>query len=81
MKEDASGRQLCGSETADWDRGVHVLVGEERFRGPGRVRVWLGALVHYCWLADGRTTRVVLEPRVDKQMFESVMLNSGEGSC
>ena len=51
----------CG----DWDRGLHALVGEQEFRGPHRVRVWLSALVHYCWLADQRTNVILLEPRVD----------------
>ncbi|TKA71581.1 hypothetical protein B0A55_08327 [Friedmanniomyces simplex] len=53
----------CG----DFDRGLHVLVGEQEFRGAHRVRVWLSALVHYCWLADSRTGAVVLEPRVDNE--------------
>lgn len=55
----------CGA--GDWDRGLHVLVGEQEFRGSHRVKVWLSALVHYCWLADLRTGRVMLEPRVDNK--------------
>jgi hypothetical protein len=31
------------------------------------VKIWLSALVHYCWLADSRTERVMLEPRVDNE--------------
>jgi len=43
VKED----RLAGyTETADWDRGVHMLVGEEKFRGSHRVKVWLSSLVH-----------------------------------
>lgn len=43
VKED----RLAGyTETGDWDRGVHVLVGEEKFRGYHRVKVWLSSLVH-----------------------------------
>ena len=56
-----------GSDCRDWDRGLHVLVGEQEFRGPHRVRVWLSALVHYCWLADMRTEQVFMEPRVDNE--------------
>lgn len=63
VKEDRLGRLL--DVVDDYDRGLHVLVGEEEFRGPQRVRVWLSALVHFCWLADLRTRVVVLEPRVD----------------
>lgn len=43
VKEDS----LAGyTEAADWDRGVHVLVGEEKFRGSHRVKVWFSSLVH-----------------------------------
>lgn len=43
VKEDRLGEY---TDAADWDRGVHVLVGEEKFRGPHRVREWVGGLVH-----------------------------------
>ena len=64
VKEDPLAQHM-GNECGDWDRGLHCLVGEEDFRGPQRVRVWLSALVHYCWLADMRTQAVLMEPRVD----------------
>ena len=67
VKEDRLGRFVTGRESSHYDRGIHALVGEQEFRGPNRVPVWLSALVHYCWLADGRTQRVLLEPRVDNQ--------------
>ena len=59
------GKYLRSQEVGDWDRGFHVLVGEEEVRGRERVRVWLSALVHWCWVVEGRTGRVVCEPRVD----------------
>lgn len=65
VKEDKLAPHMIGSDVGDWDRGLHVLVGEDEFRGPHRVKVWLSALVHYCWTADMRTERVVMEPRVD----------------
>jgi N5-hydroxyornithine acetyltransferase len=66
VKEDRLGR-LLGGDVGNWRRGLHVLVGEQEFRGPHRVKVWLQALVHYCWLADARTESVSLEPRVDNE--------------
>ncbi|WP_438764570.1 GNAT family N-acetyltransferase [Kushneria sp. TE3] len=52
-------------EYYDWqafDRGLHVLVGEEAFRGAHFVDGWLTALQHYAYLSEPRTERVVLEP-------------------
>ena len=64
VKEDKLGR-LLGGEVGNYTRGLHVLVGEQEFRGQHRVKVWLDALVHYCWHADSRTETVVMEPRID----------------
>jgi len=64
VKEDILGKYL-GGEVDDYDRGLHCLVGEQEFRGPHRVKLWLSALVHFCWMADLRTNTVMLEPRVD----------------
>ncbi|KAH0004210.1 hypothetical protein KCU80_g22586, partial [Aureobasidium melanogenum] len=75
VKEDRLGSYL-GYQVSDYDRGLHLLVGEQRFRGSHRVKVWLSALIHYCFLADPRTETVMLEPRVDnakvKQYCEEV---------
>ncbi|KAF2770482.1 putative siderophore biosynthesis protein [Teratosphaeria nubilosa] len=65
VKEDRVAAHIGAGGCEDWHRGLHVLVGEKEFRGPHRVRVWLSALVHYCWTADLRTNSVVMEPRVD----------------
>ena len=64
VKEDKLGR-LLGGDVGNYTRGIHALVGEEEYRGPHRVKVWLSSLVHYCWLADTRTEQVMAEPRVD----------------
>jgi N5-hydroxyornithine acetyltransferase len=69
VKEDRVSRLVGDREIGDWDRGLHCLVGEQEFRGAHRVKVWLSALVHYCWLADLRTERVVMEPRVDNVKY------------
>lgn len=63
VKEDNLGKYL--PHVGDYDRGIHCLVGEQEFRGQHRVKVWLSALVHYCFLADLRTDTILLEPRVD----------------
>jgi hypothetical protein len=67
VKEDKLAAHMGGRDVGNWDRGLHVLVGEQEFRGSHRVKVWLSALVHYCWTADLRTERVVMEPRVDNE--------------
>lgn len=66
VKEDLLG-QYCDAQ--DWERGLHVLVGEDRFRGPRRVKAWLGSLLHFCFCDDPRTMRVTLEPRVDNERY------------
>jgi RimJ/RimL family protein N-acetyltransferase len=49
----------------DYDRGIHMLVGEDTHRGPLKVESWLSSLVHYLLLDDPRTQRIVAEPRAD----------------
>lgn len=68
VKEDLLGK-LLGGEVGNFARGLHVLIGEQEFRGAHRVKIWLSALVHYCLLADPRTETVMLEPRVDNEKF------------
>jgi hypothetical protein len=65
VKEDPLGRLL--GDAGNYDRGIHCLVGEQEFRGPHRVKIWLSSLLHYCWLVDNRTEVVMMEPRVDNQ--------------
>ena len=67
-KEDNLSRYLP-RDVGNYDRGIHCLVGEQEFRGPHRVKIWLSALVHYCWLADLRTETVLMEPRVDNDRY------------
>ncbi|MFC3284765.1 GNAT family N-acetyltransferase [Litchfieldella rifensis] len=52
---------------APFDRGMHLLVGEEDVRGSRFVDAWLGGLSHYAYLSEPRTSRLVLEPRHDNQ--------------
>ncbi|KAF4966111.1 hypothetical protein FSARC_6162 [Fusarium sarcochroum] len=66
VKEDILGQHI-GSDAADWDRGLHVFIGEEWARG--RVPIWLTGLVHWCLTSDYRTMSICLEPRVDNARF------------
>lgn len=61
----------------DYDRGLHMLVGEERFRGPHFVNAWLQSLVHYLFLDDPRTRNVVAEPRADNAKMIAYMQAAG----
>ncbi|KAJ3529578.1 hypothetical protein NM208_g9691 [Fusarium decemcellulare] len=74
VKEDGLGR-LKGGQVEDFDRGLHVLVGEEWARG--RCPVWMSSLVHYCWQADNRTMNVLLEPRIDNKRFVRLLQDMG----
>jgi RimJ/RimL family protein N-acetyltransferase len=52
-------------EAGDYDRGWHVLVGDERFRGKAYISAWLPSLMHAIFLDDPRTERIVGEPPAD----------------
>ncbi|KAH7625826.1 acyl-CoA N-acyltransferase [Sordaria sp. MPI-SDFR-AT-0083] len=67
VKEDLLGRYIGGESANDWDRGVHVLIGEEWARG--RVQAWLSSLVHYAFTSEYRTMSMCVEPRVDNVRF------------
>jgi RimJ/RimL family protein N-acetyltransferase len=68
VKEDMLGKHL-GNTAGDYDRGFHVLVGEEDFRGKHRVKCWITSLAQWAFVQDYRTNAVVLEPRVDNARY------------
>lgn len=76
MKEDILGKHL-GDAAGDYDRGFHVLVGEEDFRGKHRVKCWTTSLAHWAFVQDYRTNAVVLEPRVDNERFIETLGEAG----
>lgn len=76
VKEDVLGK-LLGDRAGDFDRGVHVLIGEQEFRGKHRVKVWITALAHWAFIQDYRTGSLVLEPRVDNERFISTLNDAG----
>lgn len=55
LKEDALGPHVAA---CDYGRGLRMLVGESRWRGPHRVAGWLPSVVHYLFLDDLRTEAV-----------------------
>ncbi|SPU89112.1 GNAT family N-acetyltransferase [Burkholderia cenocepacia] len=55
LKEDALGPHVAA---CDYDRGLRMLVGESRWRGPHRVAGWLPSVVHYLFLDELRTEAV-----------------------
>ncbi|SPO19640.1 uncharacterized protein UTRI_00026_B [Ustilago trichophora] len=60
------------------DRGFHALVGDERFRGPHRVRSWMGSVVHLMYLLDPSTNLCVSEPRLSNtKMVQYEMMVGG----
>ncbi|KAK0649195.1 acyl-CoA N-acyltransferase [Cercophora newfieldiana] len=67
VKEDILGQYIGGVAADDWDRGVHVLIGEEWARG--RVQSWLTSLAQWTFNSDYRTMSLSLEPRVDNARF------------
>ncbi|KAH9852485.1 acyl-CoA N-acyltransferase [Lenzites betulinus] len=47
----------------EYDRGLHILVGEEKYRGIHRSKAWISAIHHFLFLSDPRTERVIGEPK------------------
>jgi acetyl CoA:N6-hydroxylysine acetyl transferase len=64
-------------DAGDYDRGIHMLVGERDYRGPHRVAAWLPSLVHYLFLDDPRTQYVVAEPRSDNARMIDYLARAG----
>ncbi|CDO75011.1 hypothetical protein BN946_scf184965.g13 [Trametes cinnabarina] len=63
----------------DYDRGLHVLVGEQKFRGIHRSKAWFSAVHHVLFLSDARTERVIGEPKLANaqviKLSEDVAMN------
>jgi RimJ/RimL family protein N-acetyltransferase len=49
-------------EAGAWDRGWHVLVGDDSARGADYITAWLPSLMHYMFLVEPRTQAIVGEP-------------------
>jgi len=73
-KEDKVGQHY---DAIDFDRGLHMLVGDDQFRGAHRVAAWLPSLAHYAFLDEPRTERLVCEPRIDNERMIDYLLRFG----
>lgn len=54
-------------DAGDYDRGWHVAIGEAAFRGKQWISAWLPSLMHFMFLDDPRTQRIVGEPRASHE--------------
>ncbi len=52
-------------ESGPYDRGWHVAIGDPAVRGRPYLSAWLPSLMHYLFLDEPRTARIVGEPRAD----------------
>jgi acetyl CoA:N6-hydroxylysine acetyl transferase len=52
-------------ESDPYDRGWHVAIGDAAVRGRPYLSAWLPSLMHYLFLDEPRTRRIVGEPRAD----------------
>jgi acetyl CoA:N6-hydroxylysine acetyl transferase len=64
-----------------YDRGIHLLVGEQEFRGPRYFNCWMRAISHYLFIDDVRTQRLVLEPRADNERLFNRIKEVGYNKC
>jgi acetyl CoA:N6-hydroxylysine acetyl transferase len=73
-KEDLIGTY---SNAGDYDRGCHVIVGEDACRGRAWFTAWLPSLLHFMFLDDVRTQQIVQEPEANHHRQLSNLQRSG----
>ncbi|GDY25897.1 hypothetical protein AHAT_17870 [Agarivorans sp. Toyoura001] len=56
----------------EYDRGVHILVGNFNFRGGVYFDTWGCAILQYCFLDEAKTNNVMGEPRADNHRVVSI---------
>ena len=54
-------------DAQDYDRGWHVAIGDPAYRGKRWITAWLPSLMHFIFLDDPRTQRIVGEPRASHE--------------
>ncbi|KAG8929671.1 hypothetical protein FRC02_005260 [Tulasnella sp. 418] len=75
VKEDHT--NTFGGTSLDYDRGCHVLVGDDDFRGFEYRLGWTTSIAHLMFLWDPRTTRLVNEPSVESPIVLMSTLSTG----
>ncbi|KAG8929669.1 hypothetical protein FRC02_005258 [Tulasnella sp. 418] len=75
VKEDHT--STFGETSLDYDRGYHVLIGEDDFRGFEYRHGWAVSMIHLLFLWDPRTTRLVNEPAVESPLILMSTLSGG----
>lgn len=63
----------------DHDRGWHVVIGESKHQSAGKLRAWFNSLMHYMFLDDPRTQRIMGEPRIDHSRQIDFLKSQGYG--
>lgn len=66
-------------DCTDHDRGWHVVVGESKHQGVGKLKAWFNSLMHYMFLDDPRTQRILGEPRIDHTRQIEFLKSQGFG--
>lgn len=66
-------------DVQDHDRGWHVVIGESKHQGLGKLRGWFRSLMHYMFLDDPRTQRILGEPRIDHTRQIDFLKSQGYG--
>lgn len=67
-------------ESGPYDRGWHVAIGDPQVRGRAHLSAWLPSLMHYLFLDDPRTQRIVGEPKADHAQQIRNLHGSGFGT-
>ncbi|MCY1292895.1 Acetyltransferase (GNAT) domain protein [compost metagenome] len=63
----------------DYDRGWHVVIGESKHQSAGKLRAWFNSLMHYMFLDEPRTQRIMGEPRIDHTRQIEFLKSQGYG--
>jgi RimJ/RimL family protein N-acetyltransferase len=52
-------------DAGDFDRGLHLLIGDAQFQSSGKLKAWWSGVLHYMFIDEPRTQLLVGEPRID----------------